>query len=168
MLYDLGYVIRDLYVNSRFDQSCWNCFWIYRDVWAALGKRLNGWTALFLATTVATSVTGFGFPFHGWTPPYTFTVISLVFLIIAILARYTFHLSGKWNRIYVITAAISLYLNAFVAIVQAFLKIPSLKAIAPKQTEPPFLIAQLLFLALFVALTIAVAIRFPKRSLAVA
>lgn len=132
------------------------------------GKLLNRWTAVFLATTIATSVTGFGFPFDHLLPSHIVGIISLVVLTVAVLALYVFHLAGAWRRIYVVSAIIALYLNVFVAIVQAFQKIPALKAIAPKQTEPPFVITQLVFLALFVALAIAAAIRFPKRSLAMA
>src|SRR5256886_6612379 len=113
------------------------------------GKRLDGWTALFLATTVATSVTGFGFPFDHLLPSHKVGIISLVVLAVAILARYAFHLTGAWRRIYVISAVAALYLNVFVAVVQAFLKVPALKVLAPKQTEAPFLLTQLAVLALF-------------------
>jgi hypothetical protein len=123
-------------------------------------KRLNGWTALFLATTVATSVTGFGFPFDHLLPSHKVGIISLVVLAIAILARYPLHLAGAWRRIYVISAAIALYLNVFVLVVQAFEKVPALRAMAPKQNEPTFLVAQLLVVAIFVVLTIVAAKRF--------
>lgn len=83
-------------------------------------KPLPGWTALFLATTVATSVTGFGFPFDHLLPSHKIGIISLVVLLIAIIARYALHLAGPWRRVYVISAAIALYLNSFVAVVQAF------------------------------------------------
>jgi hypothetical protein len=121
------------------------------------GKRLDGWTAIFLSTTVLTSVTGFLFPIEHLTPGIVIGILSLILLAAAILARYTFHLSGAWSRTYVITAAISLYLNVFVLIVQSFEKVPSLHALAPTQKELPFKIAQLIVLVLFVALTIAAA-----------
>ena len=124
------------------------------------GKRLDGWTALFLATTVATSVTGFLFPFDHLLPSHKVGVISLVVLALAILARYALHLTGAWRRIYVISALIALYLNVFVAVVQAFLKVPALKAMAPTQTEPPFLIAQIVVLLIFVGLTVVAAKKF--------
>jgi hypothetical protein len=124
------------------------------------GKRLDGWTALFLATTVATTVTGFGFPFDHLLPSHKVGFVSLVVLAVAILARYPFHLAGVWRRVYVICAALALYLNVFVGVVQAFLKVPALKAIAPKQTEPPFVVAQAVVLALFVVLGAVAAIRF--------
>jgi hypothetical protein len=124
------------------------------------GKRLDGWTALFLASTVATSVTGFLFPFDHLLPSHKVGFISLVVLAIAILARYAFHLAGAWRGIYVVFAAVALYLNVFVAVVQAFLKVPALKAMAPTQTEPPFLVAQISVLVIFIALTILAAIRF--------
>jgi hypothetical protein len=117
-------------------------------------KRLDGWTAVFLASTVATSVTGFGFPFEHVLPSHVVGVISLVVLAVAIFARYARHLGGAWRRIYVLGAVVALYLNVFVLIVQAFLKVPALKAMAPTQSEPPFLIAQLVVMALFFVLAI--------------
>jgi hypothetical protein len=117
-------------------------------------RRLNGWTALFLLTTVLTSVTGFGFPFIHVTPGHKVGVISLVVLLIAILARYSFHMAGKWRSIYVVTAIIAEYFNVFVLVVQGFEKVPALRALAPTQSEPPFLVAQLVVMALFIVLTI--------------
>jgi len=117
-------------------------------------KRLNGWTALFLLTTVLTSVTGFGFPFTHVTPGHKVGVISLVVLLIAILARYSFHMAGKRRSIYVVTAIIAEYLNVFVLVVQGFEKVPALRAMAPTQSEPPFLVTQLVVMALFIVLTI--------------
>jgi len=126
-------------------------------------KPLNGWTMLFLTTTVATSVTGFLFPFHGFLPSHAVGILSLIALTIAILARYRFRLMGAWRRTYVITATLSLYLNFFVLIVQAFLKVPFLNAIAPTQSDPAFKLTQLAALLLFVVLGISAAIRFrPK------
>jgi hypothetical protein len=124
------------------------------------GKRLDGWTALFLTSTVATSVTGFGFPFDHLLPPHKVGIISLVVLAVAIFARYARHLAGAWRRVYVVCAAVALYLNVFVGVIQAFLKVPALKAMAPTQKEPPFLVAQLVVLLLFVGLTILAAKRF--------
>jgi len=124
------------------------------------GKRLDGWTALFLATTVATSLTGFGFPFDQLLPSHKVGIISLVLLAFAILARYAFHLRGVWRRIYVTTAVAALYLNVFVGVVQAFLKVPALHALAPKQTEPPFLVTQLVVLVVFIVIGIMAAKRF--------
>jgi hypothetical protein len=118
------------------------------------GKLLGRWNTLFLVTTVATSVTGFGFPFDHLLPSHKVGIISLVILAVAIVARYGLHLAGAWRRIYVVCAAVALYLNVFVGVVQAFLKVPALAAMAPKQTEPPFVVTQLVVLALFIALTI--------------
>ena len=123
-------------------------------------KRLDGWTALFLVTTVATSVTGFFFPFHGFTPAIALGIMSLIVLAVAIFARYPRQLAGHWRWIYVVGAVIALYFNVFVGIVQSFEKIPALKAIAPTQTEQPFKLTQLLVLALFIVFAIAAAIRF--------
>ena len=124
------------------------------------GKRLDGWTKFFLITTVATSVTGFFFPLHGFTPAIGVGIISLLVLSIAIFARYPRQLAGRWRWIYVVTAMIALYLNVFVAIVQAFEKAPVLKVLAPTQSEPPFKLTQLVVLVLFVVLTIVGVIRF--------
>ena len=129
------------------------------------GRRFNGWTAWFLVTTVATSVTGFFFPFHGVTPAIIVGIISLLLLAVAIFARYFRRFVGAWRWIYVVTAMIALYLNVFVLIVQLFQKVPSLKALAPTQTEPPFLVAQISTLSIFVLLTIAAAIRFRSANL---
>ena len=124
------------------------------------GKPLDGWTVVFLATTVATSVTGFGFPIAHLLPSHKVGLISLVVLAVAIIARYAFRLRGAWRRIYVVGAAMALYLNVFVGVVQAFEKVPALSGMAPKQTDPPFVITQLVVLALFIVLTIAAARRF--------
>jgi hypothetical protein len=123
-------------------------------------KRLDGWTGLFLATTVATSATGFGFPFDHLLPSHKVGILSLVILAVVIPARYVFHLVGAWRRIYVVGAVLALYLNVFVAVVQAFLKVPALNALAPTQQEPPFLVAQLVVLLVFVGLTILATRRF--------
>jgi magnesium-transporting ATPase (P-type) len=96
-------------------------------------KKLEGWTALFLATTVLTSATGFLFPFVKILPSHIVGVISLAVLAVAIVALYVCRLAGRWRWIYVASAVFALYLNAFVGVVQAFLKIPSLKAMAPTQ-----------------------------------
>jgi hypothetical protein len=121
------------------------------------GKRLDGMTALFLATTVLTSLTGFGFPFEHVTPGIILGILSLIVLAIAIPARYSLRMNGKWRSIYVVTAVIALYFNCFVLIAQSFLKVPSLHALAPKGNEPPFAIAQGILLVLFiVAGTLAV------------
>lgn len=124
------------------------------------GKRRDILTAIFLITTVATSVTGFAFPFTHLLPSHKTGIISLIVLAIAIPARYIFHMAGAWRKTYVITASIALYLNFFVLIVQLFLKVPALHALAPKGSEPPFLITQLFFLVVFAVLTIFAAIRF--------
>jgi hypothetical protein len=114
------------------------------------GKRLDGMTALFLATTALTSLTGFGFPFEHVTPAIILGILSLIVLIVAIPARYSFHMAGKWRAIYVITAVIALYFNCFVLIAQSFLKVPALHALAPKGNEPPFAIAEGILLVLFI------------------
>jgi hypothetical protein len=121
-------------------------------------KKLDGWTALFLATTVLTSVTGFFFPFDKILPSHIVGVISLVVLAIAILALYALHLAGPWRWIYVVSAVLALYLNVFVGVVQAFQKLPLLASLAPTQSEPPFLIAQAVVLVIFIVLGI-VAVR---------
>jgi len=123
-------------------------------------KRLDGWTKWFLITAVATTVTGFFFPFHGFTPAIGLGIISLPLLALTIFARYPKHLAGPWRWIYVIGAVICLYFNLFVAVVQAFEKIPALHALAPTQTEPPFKLTQLIVLLGSAVLAIVAVVRF--------
>ena len=112
------------------------------------GRRLDGWNASFLVTNVLTSAGGFAFPIKELGPPHFVGIIALVVLALAIAARYAF----SWPRTYIVCAVIALYLNVFVGVVQAFQKIPALHALAPKQNEPPFAIAQTIVLVLFVLL----------------
>ena len=122
-------------------------------VYGMLGShRLSTWTAVFLATTVLTSVTGFLFPFEKLLPSHIFGVISLVVLALAILGLYVHRLVGRWRWIHVVGSIVALYLNSFVGVVQAFLKISPLTALAPTQSEPPFAIAQLVLLVIVVVL----------------
>jgi hypothetical protein len=123
-------------------------------------RRLDAWTAFFLATTVATSVTGFFFPFVKLLPSHVTGVISLLVLAVALVARYAMGLAGPWRRTYAISAVVALYLNVFVLVVQLFLKVPALHALAPTQAEPPFAVAQGLVLVAFVGLGTAAARRF--------
>jgi hypothetical protein len=123
-------------------------------------------TAIFLATTILTSVTGFLFPFTKLLPSHIVGMISLVMLAFATFALYGRHLSGIWRPIYTVAALLSLYLNVFVLIVQAFLKIPLLKAWAPTQTEPAFLVAQGSAFLLFFVLTILTTVKFQPVRLA--
>jgi hypothetical protein len=128
------------------------------------GKSPNALTAIFLITTALTSITGFGFHFDHLLPSHKIGIISLVILAITIPARYAFHLVRSWRWVYVVGAALVLYLNVFVLVVQAFLKVPALKALAPTETEAPFLVAQLLVLLAFLVLTLLAAVRFhPER-----
>ena len=127
-------------------------------------KRLEGWTLLFLTTTVATSVTGFFFSIHGFTRGHAVGILSLILLTFSILARYRFALAGGWRRTYAVTAVTALYLNVFVLIVQLFEKVPGLKALAPTQSEAPFKVTQLMALIAFAALAILAAIKFQVES----
>jgi hypothetical protein len=124
------------------------------------GDRMARWTAIFLVTTILTSVTGFGFPFDHFLPSHAVGAISLVFLAMALFAIYVEHLAGTWRWIYVVSAIIALWFNVFVLIVQSFMKIPALKALAPTQSEPPFQIAQGAALVLFVVLAILAVRKF--------
>jgi hypothetical protein len=132
--------------------------------WLA-SRRMPRWTALFLLTTLATSVTGFMFPFHGFTPAIGTGIVALVVLAFTLPALYVFRLSGAWRWIYVVGAVLSLYLNVFVLVVQLFQKVPALHALAPTRKEPPFTLAQGAVLLLFVVLGILAVIRFhPERT----
>jgi len=115
-------------------------------------KPLDWWTDLFLITTVATSVTGFLFPFRGFTPAIGTGIISMIVLTLAIVALRVKYLQGPWARTYAITAVMAQYFNFFVLIVQSFRRVPVLHALAPTESEPPFAIAQLVALIAFVAL----------------
>ena len=127
-------------------------------------KRLDGWTKIFLITTVLTSITGFFFPVQHFMPSHAVGILSLLILLPCIIARYPLHLAAHWRLVYVITAMIALYLNVFVLVVQLFEKVPPLHDLAPTQTEPPFKITQLTVLILFTVLTITAAIRFHPES----
>lgn len=115
-------------------------------------RRLPCWTLLYLATTWLTSITGFLFPITKIGPPHVVGAISIVVLALATYALYGRGLAGGWRPVYVITAVLALYLNAFVAVVQLFLKQPAFTALAPTQTEPPFAIAQGLTFLFFAAI----------------
>jgi hypothetical protein len=115
-------------------------------------KRMNGMTALFLLTTVLTSVSGFGFPNAHITPGVIIGIISLVVLLIAIVARYVGHLHDSSRWIYVVTAVSAEYFNVFVLVAQGFLKVPALHFMAPTGTETPFKIAQGIVLVMFILL----------------
>ena len=128
-------------------------------------KRLDGWTAVFLITTVLTSVTGFLFPFHKLLPSHILGILSLVLLSVAIYARYSKKLVGGWSRVYAATSVLALYLNVFVLIAQLFMKVPALHALAPTGTEGPFKITQLTFLVLFLLFTVLAAKKFHFREL---
>jgi hypothetical protein len=125
-----------------------------------VSKRRDEWTAIFLVTTLATSLTGFGFPFEHVLPAHVVGLLSLIALVAAMVARYPYQLVGRWRLTYVTGAVVALYFNVFVLIAQAFLKIPALKAMAPTQSDPPFVVAQLVALVAFVALGIFAARRF--------
>ncbi len=124
------------------------------------GKRLDGWTAVFLVTTALTSITGFLFPIHKLLPSHILGIISLLVLAFAIPARYLKQLEGGWRKTYAITATIALYLNVFVLVAQLFAKVPALHAQAPNGSEPPFLISEFVVMALFSLLAVAAAIKF--------
>lgn len=123
-------------------------------------KRLDGWTAVFLTTTVATSVSGFFLPADRFLPSHALGIASLLVLPVAIYAFYGRQLAGSWRWIYVVSAMTALYLNVFVLVVQLFLKVPALNALDPTQSGPPFIVAQSAVLGLFVVLTFIAAKRF--------
>jgi hypothetical protein len=129
-------------------------------------QKLAGWTTLFLATTILTSVTGFMFPFNSLLPSHIVGAISLLVLTIALVALYAFRLAGPWRWVYVTTALAALYLNVFVGVVQAFQKLAFLQRLAPTQSEPPFAVAQVALVAIFLGLGFLAVRRFhPKGAL---
>jgi hypothetical protein len=118
------------------------------------------WTALFLLTTILTSATGFPLPPFGFDPPRAVGILSLVLLAFALIALYAFHLAGLWRWIYVFGAVAALYLNVFVLVAQAFMKVAPLHALAPNGSEPPFLVVQVIVLVAFVGLGVLAGLRF--------
>ena len=125
---------------------------------------LGVWTVLFLLGLILTSVTGFPLPPFGLDPPRMVGILSLV-LAIAVVAIYVFRLGGAWRWIYVVTAMAALYLDAFVGVIQAFAKLTFLHSLAPTQSEPPFVIVQVIVLVIFVALGFLAVRRFhPERA----
>ena len=129
------------------------------------GRTRPGWTGFFLSTAFATSATGFGFPFAGVLPSHIVGAVSLVLVVVAAFALYGRRLDGAWRRIYAVTAMLAFYLLAFVAVAQAFMKVPALRALAPTQAEPPFAIAQGALLLIFAVLTVLAARRFGRTRL---
>jgi hypothetical protein len=123
-------------------------------------RTLGVSNAVFLATTILTSVTGFLFPFKAFGPPHIIGALSLVVLAIALFAIYARKLAGPWRWIYICAAVLALYLNVFVAVVQSFDKIGSLHALAPTGSEPPFAITQGVVLLIFIVLTALAVMRF--------
>jgi hypothetical protein len=130
------------------------------------GRRLDRWTAIFLATTVLTSLTGFLFPIERLTPGIVIGIVSLLVLAVAIFARYRAHLAGRARAAYVVSAVIALYLNVVVLIVQSFQKVPPLKALAPTQSEPPFMVTQVIVLGIFILIAVLGLKRFRAESIA--
>jgi hypothetical protein len=128
------------------------------------GARLPGWTVLFLVTTILTSATGFLFHSASFGPPHVIGVISLVILAVALVSLYGRHLAGSARWMYIAAAILALYLNVFVGVIQAFQKIAFLHALAPTQQSAPFVVAQLLVLAFFVAVLVAALKHFPART----
>ena len=123
-------------------------------------RRMNGWNAIFLLFTIATSVTGFLLPLNGLTPPVILGIASLAVLAIAVYARYGKLMLQTWRPVYVATAMIAFYMNFFVLIVQAFQKLPTFHALAPTQSEPPFAATQLGAVVVFIVLTIVAMKRY--------
>ena len=125
-------------------------------------QSMQGMTAIFLLTTILTNATGFMFPVDKLLPSHIIAIISLVLLAIACIALYGLKASGAWRSIYVVTAITSLYLNVFVLVIQSFLKIGPLHALAPSvpPSEPPFAVTQGIVLVIFVVAIIAAVRRF--------
>jgi hypothetical protein len=125
-------------------------------------NRRPGLTATFLLFTILTSATGFLFPFEKLLPSHMIGIISLLLLVVACIALYIMKLSGAWRWIYVLTAMVALYLNVFVLVIQSFLKLGPLHALAPSvpPSEPPFAIIQGIVLVFFIVVIIGAVRRF--------
>jgi len=129
------------------------------------GAPLGGWTAVFLATTILTSISGFGFPITKVGPPHIVGAISLAVLAVCLVARYWKSMTGRWRATYVVTAVVALYLNVFVLVVQLFAKTPALAQLAPTQSESPFAVTQAIVLVVFALLALAAVRGFRARGL---
>ena len=134
-------------------------------------KALPGLTAIFLLFTILTSATGFLFPFKELLPSHMVGIVSLVLLAVACIALYGMKLSGLWRAVYVVTAMVSLYLNIFVLVIQSFLKVPALAALAPAVPPAPpagpvFGVVQGLVLMFFVVVIIGAWRRFKPMTFA--
>ena len=112
-------------------------------------RRYDGWTFVFLLTTIATLVTGFLFPFHGFTPAIGVGIVCVAIVIPVVLARYAFRMAGLWRSVFIVGSLLLLYFNCLVLIVQSFQKVPALNALAPTGSEPPIVIAQSALLLIF-------------------
>ena len=125
-------------------------------------NRRPSLTAMFLLFTILTSATGFLFPFDKLLPSHMIGIVSLLLLAIACIALYVMKLSGAWRWIYVLTAMIALYLNVFVLVIQSFLKLAPLHALAPSipPSESPFAVAQGIVLLFFVVVIIGAVRQF--------
>ena len=113
-------------------------------------RRPNVGTLVFLVMAIATSVTGFLFPFSTFLPSHGVAAICLVLFVPALLAQYVFNFAGAWRWVYVISMALNVYFLFFVLVAQLFNKVEALRALAPTQSEPPFAIAQVVLLVIFV------------------
>jgi hypothetical protein len=125
-------------------------------------NKLPGLTAIFLLFTILTSATGFLFPFEKLLPSHMIGILSLVLLAIACIALYGMMLSGAWRWIYAVTALLSLYFNVFVLVIQSFLKVPALAAVAPGNppSGPVFGVVQGIVLVFFILMIIGAIRRF--------
>ena len=132
------------------------------------GRSLDAWTAIFLVATILASVTGFPLEPFGFDPARAIGLISLVLLAAAVVAFYVFRLAGRWRPVYIAAATTALYLNVFVGVTQAFQKLPFLRPLAPTQSEPPFVIAQLVALLAFIAFGALALARFHPKTRATA
>ena len=108
----------------------------------ATGRRLPAITGIFLGTTALTTLTGFLFPITVITPALITGGVSCAVLIVALTALYAYGLRGAAGIVYAISSTVALWLNVFVLVVQAFLKVPALHALAHKGNEPPFAVVQ--------------------------
>ena len=136
-------------------------------VWGLTTSRSSStWTAIYLVSAVLTCVTGFMFPVSAFLPSHAVGILSLILLALAVIALYGKHLAGAWRWVYAVSIVISVYFSAFVTVVQSFLKVPSLHALAPAGSEPPFSITQGVVLVLFVVAGIGAVRKFHPGSTA--
>ena len=114
-----------------------------------VSRRYERCTFVYMVSTIVTLLTGFFFPYHGFTPAIGIGILCTLIFIPTAIARYTFHMNGIWRPVFIVGSLVLFFFNSLVLIVQSFQKIPALNAFAPNGNEPPIMVAQAALLVVF-------------------